>query len=532
MLTAIVNGKIFTHKTNFCEALLIDDDRVVQCGTTKEVLAKSNCQTTIIDLQGKTAVPGFHDSHLHVQNLGNVLNAVRLNDAKSPADMIEAAKKFIAEKNPPAGTFIQGRGWNQDYFTTDKRLPTCQDLDQISAQHPIIFVRACGHMMVCNSVVLKMAGITASSPQVDGGEFYRFEDGEPNGLFSENACGLITSLIPPLSPERIADNLKAAVKHINSFGITAVQTNDIYGYCIDQMIEGYRILHKNGDGTVRVYHQCGLESPTQIHEFTQKYGTTGTETDFGTIGPLKMLIDGSLGARTALMRQPYHDDASTNGICCIPDAELHAMVNAANEVKMQAAIHAIGDLAIEKVLDAYQSVAAENNPLRHGVVHCQITDMPLINRFKEQNILAYVQPIFVHYDQHIVADRVGQELADSSYAFGSMMRLGIHTSYGTDSPVESPNTLENLYTAVTRKDLSGKGPYLPEEAVTIEDAVDLYTSGSAYSAFAENKLGKLLPGYLADMAVLSEDIFTIPSENIKNLQVDMTILGGRIVFQR
>lgn len=531
MTTAIIGGKIFIEIGKYCQGILVEDGIVKKTGTSEEILKCIDDETKIIDLEGKTAVPGFNDSHVHVLSLAKVISAVHLHTATSPQDLIDFGKEFIVKNNVKKGDFIRGRGWNQDYFTTDKRLPTCKDLDQISTENPIIYVRACGHMMVCNSYLLKMAGITRDSEQVDGGEFYFFPDGEPNGIFSEYACDIITSFIPKLDSNQIADTLKTGFDYISQYGITSVHTHDIQYPEIDEIVEGYRIYHKGG-ATARVYHQCGLDTVENIISFTKKYGASGSENDFGTVGPLKMLIDGSLGARTALMRKPYADDPTTNGIFCYTDEHVDEMVKTANENGMQVAIHAIGDLGVEKVLDAYKKVSDKENSLRHGIVHCQITGSDLIDRIEEQNVLAYVQPIFVHYDQHIVKDRVGEELASTSYSFGSMYRRGIHTSYGTDSPVENPFPLDNIYTAVTRCDLRGNGPYREDEKVSVEEAIDQYTRASAYASFTEDKQGTLNVGYYADLAVLDKDIFTVDPMTIKDIKVDMTILGGKIVYQR
>ena len=234
-------------------------------------------------------------------------------------------------------------------------------------------------------------------------------------------------------------------------------------------------------------------------------------------GPLKMFVDGSLGARTALMRQPYADDPSTCGVPTIPVPNFEAMVKMADDNNCQVAVHAIGDGAIEMVLNAYDKVIENgNNKNRHAVVHAQITDTEMLERFRSSDVLAQVQPIFIHYDMNVVAERCGEELASTSYAFGDLYRMGVHTSYGTDSPVENLQPYENLYCAVTRKRLDGARTYREDQCVDIYDAIDQYTIGSAYTEFAENRKGRLMPGFLADFAVLDRNIFAVPSDEIKD----------------
>ena len=253
------------------------------------------------------------------------------------------------------------------------------------------------------------------------------------------------------------------------------------------------------------------------------------------IGPLKMFTDGSLGARTALMRQDYADAPGQRGIEILTQQELDELVRMADENGMQIAIHAIGDKANEMVLDSYQKVIGpEGNTHRHGIVHCQITDLPMLKRYQQMDVYAMVQPIFLHYDLHIVEDRVGKELAATSYAFHTMNQMGLHVSYGTDSPVEDMDPIQNLHCAVCRQDLKHfpAGGYVPEERVDIFQAVDDYTIGGAQNAFEENQKGRLQPGYLADLVMLDQDIFHVPSDKILDTQVLMTMVGGKVVYEK
>ena len=527
------NGKIYLGRGSFAGSLLIHDGLVAEVWQENE----PPCEVpgaSVIDLEGKTVLPGLIDSHLHMYNTGVSLTSVKLYGADSIEECVRRGREFIRQNDPPKGSVILGRGWNDDYFTDERRMLTRHDLDRISTEYPIIFTRACGHTLAANTLAVEMAGVTSGTPQPEGGRIELGEDGKPNGVFKEHAMGLIQSLSAAPTVEEIKRLLLAAMEHAAENGITSVQTNDMNEINYPALWQAYEELKNEGRALTRVYQQCIFSTPSGLQDFIDKGYKTGFGDDMNKIGPLKLLIDGSLGARTALMRKDYSDMPGTRGILCVTPEELDAFMDICQKNNMQAVVHAIGDRAIEIVLDAYEKVIPNgNNSLRHGIVHCQITDKALLSRFAANGVCALVQPIFLHYDMHIAESRVGSELASTSYAFGTMDKLGLHVSYGTDSPVEDLNTMNNIYCAVTRKDLSGypeKG-WLPDERVSVEKAVDHYTADSAYNSFEEDKKGMLLPGYMADLAVLSDDIFTVKPEDIKNIKVLMTMLGGNITYK-
>ncbi|MEA4920984.1 MAG: amidohydrolase [Clostridiaceae bacterium] len=529
---ALHNGKIYTG-SGFAQAISVKDGIITAVGTNEDILSACKGSLTV-DLAGKTVIPGLIDSHLHMFNLGASLLSVQLHGAASITECIERGRKFITANSPEPGSVIIGRGWNDDYFTDEHRMLCRLDLDKISIEHPIILTRACGHALACNTKALTLAGVTCDTPQVDGGEFELGADNLPNGIFKENAMGYIRKLIefPSLNETKLI--LQTAMKHASAQGITSVQTNDMHEASRNIIWQAYEELAKEELSTVRSYQQCHFDTLDGFKQFLSEGYKTGYGSEMNKIGPLKLFVDGSLGARTSLMRQDFSDMPGNRGIMCISQEELDAFVALAQQNGMQVAVHAIGDRAIEMTLDAYKkALPAGENPMRHGIVHCQITDMPLLERFANQHISALVQPIFLHYDMHIAADRVGEALASTSYAFGTMDKLGIHTSYGTDAPVEDLKTMENIYCSVTRKDLKGnpEDGWYPKEKVSLSKAIDHYTVDGAYNSFEEYKKGRLLPGYLGDMAVLSRDIFSCEPDSIKDIKIAMTILGGKIVYQ-
>jgi len=529
MKRAFVNGKFYLSEGSFAQAVISENGKFTHVGSNDEIHPLT-IDAEIIDMGGHTVLPGFNDSHLHLYNVGVMRSSLNLMDATSIADCITAGQNYIAQNGIASNQPIFGRGWNQDYFT-DRRPLTRHDLDKISTAHPIVATRACGHLAAVNSLALKLAGIHRNTPDVPGGEIRKDESGEPTGVITENALELLNPLKPTPSVEDMAATIKTAMEYAASHGITSVQTNDLRNKNWQAMLDAYNLVYSRKEGTLRTYHQCCFTDIDGLRDFIAAGQTMGQGNDMHKIGPIKMFVDGSLGAHTAAMRLPYNDNPNTTGVYCMTVAQLDEMVKTANASGFGCVIHAIGDGAIDMVLTAYEKMGVNN--LRNGIIHCQITDLPLLERFKATDVLALVQPIFLHYDMKIVESRVGKELASTSYAFNTMDKLGIHTSYGTDAPIEDLNTINNIHCAVNRQDLKGEPTvgYNSVECVSLARAIDNYTIESAYASFDENKKGRIAPDFLADMCVLDKDIFAIDPSEIKFVKVNMTILGGDIVYR-
>ncbi|MBR3151839.1 MAG: amidohydrolase family protein, partial [Erysipelotrichaceae bacterium] len=323
---------------------------------------------------------------------------------------------------------------------------------------------------------------------------------------------------------------------LNSYGITSSQTDD---YCVFREIpfetvnEAYKELEASGELTVRVYEQSNFTTLEELSRFVEAGNVTGSGTDFFRIGPLKMLGDGSLGARTAHLSRPYADDPSVSGFSLFTTEHMNAMVSYANAHGMQIAIHAIGDACLDQVLNAVD-LALQEHPRedhRHGVVHCQISRADQLKRIEDLHMHVYAQSIFLDYDNHIVEKRVGKELASTSYFWKTLMKNGVCVSNGSDCPVELPDALEGIECAVTRTSLDGTGPYLPEEAFTVKEAIDSFTVNAARGSFEEDRKGKIKTGYQADFTVLGEDPFTVDPRTIHAIPVRETWLAGRKVYQ-
>lgn len=531
MRTLLTHGTIYLERNRFCEALLIEDGIIVKTGTTHALIAHAAEADEVMDLGGRTVVPGFNDAHLHLYMTGVALSMVDLYGSSSLEEVLQRGIAFLKEHPHLEGTLI-GRGFNQDYFN-EKRLPTRWDLDRISTTRPILFYRACTHLAVVNSKALELLSLTGSTPPVEGGVMDKDENGALNGIFRENAIPLLESLLPPVTEERVLDTLHRILPQAHAQGITSVQVNDIWvGNPEAGAVEaGYAALAE--EAQLHVYHQIYFKDVASFQERIQT-GFHRSTHPFNRYGPLKLFADGSLGARTALLRQPYADDPSTRGIATLSRETLDAFLALAEAEGIQVAIHAIGDGAIDMVLDAFEQHMQPGNPLRHGIIHVQITDKELLQRMKHLNLIAYVQPIFLHYDMHIVKNRVGESLASTSYAFGTMAKLGIPVAYSTDAPIERFHVMENLHAAINRQDLSGfpTGGFYPEEKVDRSTALDSVTRGGAYASFEEERKGRLLPGYVADLVVLSHPYFEVPDDAIKDILVDATMVQGKFVYRR
>ena len=532
MRLILMNGKIYVEKNNFQEAILIEDGIIKQIGTSREIL--SNNVDNIVDLQGKTVIPGLNDSHLHITGVGFAMSNCNLTSAKSIDDAIQLGRNFIEENR--GLKVLYGRGWNQDYFTTgEKRLLNKNDLDKISTEIPIVFDRVCGHVSVGNSKALELLNVDENT-KVDGGVIELGSDGKPNGIFNENAIGVIHSVIPENEDCDIEDAFIKGANYAISHGITSIQSNDVGGGDYGRIFNIINNIYKDKKIKLRYRHQFNFQYINDFRAYLEsEFNTQAYDEKFLSKGALKLFKDGSLGARTALMLKDYEDAPETRGVAALTDEELQNLCDLATANGITVVTHAIGDGAVESVINAYEKAMENNgNPLRHGIVHCQITSEEQLERIANLNIPVMYQPIFLDYDMKIVESRVGEGLASTSYAFNTLKKLGAPISFGTDSPVEDCNPFPNIYCAVTRIGMDGmpEGGFYPKEKMTVEDVIDAYTYGSAFNEFKEDFKGRLKPGYVADLIVLDRDIFTIDEESIKDIRVEKAMIDGEFVYMK
>lgn len=536
MKTIYYNGNVYTGSLPLAAAFAVEEGKFTAAGTDAEIKALAAEGDELLDLEGKFVCAGFNDSHMHLLNYGQSLNAVPMaQHTQSLAELLRAIREFYESRSFASGQWLMGRGWNQDYFQDTNRMPNRHDLDQISTQIPICAIRCCGHCLVVNTKALEILGVTGQTPSPEGGRI-GMEDGAPDGRFYDNAMELVYAKVPLPDKETLKNYIRSACRALNSYGVTSSQSDD---YCVFRQIpwqiinDAYRELEESGELTVRVYEQSNFETLDSLREFVEAGNKTGTGTDMFKIGPLKMLGDGSLGARTAYMSKPYADDPSTKGIPVFTRETFHEMIGYAHANDMQVAVHAIGDGCLDDVLSAYEKALVEHpkEEHRHGIVHCQITRPEQLKKMAELKLHIYAQAIFLDYDIHIIEERVGKEKAASSYAWKTLWKNGVTVSNGTDCPVELPDVIACIQCAVTRMTLKDHlGPYLPEEAFTVQEAIDSYTINGAKASFEENVKGLIQPGHLADFVILSGNPFETDAQSLKDISVCATYLAGKKVF--
>lgn len=534
------NGNIITmdEKNPKAEAVAVKGGRIVKLGKNQEIKSLQDQHTAMIDLENRTLIPGFNDSHMHLLHYGASLQRVDLTGTTSIGEMIRRCRTFAEGKSFNDVKWMEGRGWNQDFFT-DNKFPTRYDLDQIAVDYPICLVRACGHVAVVNSKALELMGITKNTSQIHGGHFDIDEAGESLGIFRENALKLIYEQIPEPGLEDIKQMILDASAFALQQGITSVQTDDFEALPVKDfeiIIRAYQELQTSGKLPIRVYEQCLLPTVEKLERFLDLGYCTGQGDEFFKIGPLKLLCDGSLGARTAYLRKPYADDPTNYGISIYTQAALDHLVAVAHNAGMQLAIHCIGDKAMDMAFDSIEK--AQGNKLRenarHGIIHCQITDETLLNRYKILDVIAHIQPIFIDYDLHIAEQRIGKSRVKTAYNWKTMIEKGIHVACGSDCPVEPFDVMPGIYAAVTRKDLKGYPPagWMPEQQLTVQQALYGFTAGGAYASFEENFKGSIAIGKVADFTVLSEDIFIIEPDKLKDVKVLMTVVDGKVMYKK
>ena len=518
-------------------AMAILDGKIYALGDDEAILMLRGEETECVDLHGATVYPGFGDSRMHLLHFGVTLREVELKDANSIEEVQALCRRFIEQNHIPAGEVVYAHGWNQDRFP-DRRMPTRQDLDAVSTEHPIVAPRICGHIAVGNTRALERFGITEAT-RVPGGEIYLDEAGRLTGIVSENAVSLLYKTEREVSVDEAAEILRRAAEYAASRGITCVHSDDLHamaGCSPETVIAAYRKLAREDALAVRVLEQCQLLGQEEIERFFAQGHFSGEAEGAFSLYSLKIISDGSLGARTALFARSPMPTRRRRAACSATRRRRSRRWSAPRtRHNMPVAIHAIGDAAMDVCLTAIEH-AQEDDPdhkPRHGIVHCQITDEALLDRFAALGVQAYVQPVFLEYDAHIVEDRVGQARAAHSYSWKGLLRRGVNVSGGSDCPVEGMDSCKNLYCAMTRADFAGEpaGGWRPEEDLTAQEALRVFTRNVAAASGDEKRRGDLVPGFDADLTVLPEDFFEVAPERVKDLSPSLTVMGGRIRFR-
>jgi len=532
------NGKIhiMDKKRKIVDSIYIEEGKVKDFGEFKYLKKKYDvANENIVDLKGKTTLPGFNDSHMHILKYGESLESVDLKGAKSVNEIIERCKDFLNNNKLREDQWLVGTGWNQDLFSKNE-FPKKDDLDKISTEIPIALSRICTHITACNSKAIELTGVNDET-KVEGGEIEKDEDGNLTGMFKENANSFINKAKPELTLDDIKVILEKATKSLEKFGLTSIQSDDIQhgGKSWETVIQAYKELYKEGKINIRINQQSLFFDIKEYLDFLDKKVHKLKIDNKFKVGPLKLLGDGSLGARTAYLSEPYDDDKSKIGMTAYTAEQLDEFVLTACKNGKAVAIHSIGDKMMHMAFDSIEKATKETGQeLRHGIVHSQITTKKLFERFQKNKVSAYIQPIFASSDWEVAPKRVGNERAKYTYNWKRYYDMDIIASFGTDSPVESPSPLENIYSAVTRKDFDGnpENGWIPEQKLTVDQSIVGYTYNSAYMSYEEDIKGTLEIGKLADMVVISEDIYNISPAKIKDVEIEKTIIDGQVVYDK
>ncbi len=504
-------------------AVAIYEGRVLAVGTDGEVEKYAGVGTQRIDLHGRRVVPGFLDAHTHFIEGGFELASVQLRDAATPTEFVRRIAEYPATH---PGEWVTGGTWDHELWGGE--LPHRRWIDEVTPETPVFVSRLDGHMALANSAALELAGVTALTPDPPGGTIVRDPDGQPTGVLKDAAMSLVGRNIPDHSEEELDRALQASVAHAVERGITMITDMGTWaGH------ETYRRAHARGALPIRVYSVVPIATTRRLVEHVAREGHGDDRLFWGGV---KGFVDGSLGSTTAWFYDPYDDDPSTTGLMVTDTAELRQAIIGADGEGFQLIVHAIGDRANDWLLDVYAE-AAELHGLRDRrprIEHAQHLSADAIGRFAAQGVIPSMQPYHVIDDGRWAGKRIGPERIKTTYAFRDLEDADAKAAFGSDWTVAPIDPLLGIYAAVTRRTLDGANPdgWVPDQKITVEEAVAAYTVNSAYAAFREQDLGTLEPGKYADLVVLERDIFVIDPIEIEQVKVDMTMVEGKVVFQR
>ena len=521
----ITNARIWTGNAEqpYAEAMAVSGDTIVAIGSIREVMKYKSGADTVIDLGGRFVAPGFIDSHLHLLQGGSNLASVQLRDASTPEEFIKRIKEYAATLKP--GTWILGGDWDgMDW----ESLPQKGWIDSVTPDNPVFVSRLDGHMALANSLAMKLAGVDRRVKDVSGGTITRDGSGEPTGIFKDNAMDLISVKIPEQSEEEVDRAIVAAMHYLASNGVTSAHAVDAAAYS-----DALERVRARGEQITRLYY---LQTISRWKDMKEQVERDGRGDRWISTGGVKGFVDGSLGSHTAAFLEPYTDLQTDTGLFVNSEEDLFNWILESDKAGLQVVIHAIGDEAINFLLNAYEKVAAENGERdrRFRIEHSQHITPSDIERYGKLKVIASMQPYHAIDDGRWAEEYIGPERVKTTYAFRSLLDSGATLAFGSDWFVAPATPLEGIYGAVTRRTLDGKNleGWVPEQKITVEEALKAYTINAAYASFEEDLKGTLEPGKLADFVVLNRDITTIDPVEIWDVKAQQTWVGGKKVFDR
>src|SRR5436309_5256611 len=507
--------------------IALADGRILAIGDDAQIGRYAGPKTQVIQAGGGLVLPGFTDGHTHFIDGGFQLASVSLRDAGTPQEFIRRLKEYA--KTLKAGEWITGGDWDHTLWA-GQPLPRHEWIDSVTSSNPVFVSRVDGHEALANAAAMRAAAVTQDTPTPSGGEVLRdARTGEPTGIFKDRALDLIGRVIPQPSPEQQDSALARALAYAASLGVTA--TSHVSASWAD--LESYHRLERAGRLTMRVALYLPLESWQAVAETVSR---SGHGDDWVKIGGLKGYMDGSAGSRTAYFFEPYSDSAGYQGLLQHPEADMRRWIGGADSAGLQLAVHAIGDRANAILLSIYDSVARAHGPRdrRFRVEHAQHLRPQDIPLFGKLGVIASVQPYHAIDDGRWVEQRIGPVRIKTTYPFRTLLDTGGRLAFGSDWTVAPLDPILGVYAAVTRRTLDGRNPdgWVPEQKISVAEAVHAYTVGAAYASLEDGIKGSIEPGKLADLAVLSDDIFHIDPVAIQNTKVDMTIFDGKVILDR
>jgi predicted amidohydrolase YtcJ len=525
----ITNAKIWTvdQSRPTAQAVAVFGDRITAVGSNQDVDGWQGPNTLVIDAHGKLLLPGFNDAHVHFVSGGKQLDSIQLNDATSSQEF--ARRIGERAKITAKGEWILGGNWDETKWNPPE-MPTKELIDALTPDTPVFVSRYDGHMGLANSVALRLAGITAKTPDPPGGAIVRDAQGTPTGALKDAATNYIDKVIPPLSHDQRVKAVQRALRYAASVGVTSVQHMDA-GYAD---IAVYAELLQRGELTARIYAAPLI---TQVEDQAK----IGVRHAFGgpylRIGALKAFADGSLGSGTAYFYEPFLNQGNNRGLLSDemhPISLMRDRYMTADAAGLQICTHAIGDAGISTILDLYADVVKAHGEAerRFRIEHAQHMAAKDFDRFAQLHVIASVQPYHAIDDGRFAESHIGHDRASRTYAFRTFLDHGVRLAFGTDWEVAPLDPVLTVYAAVTRATLDGKNPngWFPEQKLSVAETIEAYTMGSAYAEFQENEKGSITPGKLADMVLLSDDIFSIDPGRIRDTKVLKTFVGGKLVY--
>ncbi|MFL5581271.1 MAG: amidohydrolase [Gemmatimonadaceae bacterium] len=524
---AVVNARVWTGDARrpWADAVAVRGDRIAAVGSSAEVKKLTTPETRVIDAAGQMVVPGFIDSHVHFLTGGFGLASVQLRDARTPQEFVARIKAYAATL--PAGTWITEGNWDHENWGGE--LPRRDWIDSVTPNNPVWINRLDGHMSLANSAALRAAGVSRRTAEVDGGTIVRDAAAEPTGVLKDNAQALVDRVVPAPTDVQSDRALDAAMRFVAEQGVTSVHHMGSWGD-----LAAFERAHRAGRLATRIYAAVPLDSWARLRDTLAARKSRGDE--WLRIGALKGFVDGSLGSHTAAFREPFTDAPSDRGLLVNTPEDLYAWTSAADRAGLHVVVHAIGDRAIGMQLDIFERVARENGPRdrRFRIEHAQHLAAADVPRFARLGVIPSMQPYHAIDDGRWAEKVIGPERIKLTYAFRALRDAGARLAFGSDWFVAPPTPLEGIYAAVTRRTLDDRNPggWVPEQKIGVEDALRAYTVNAAYASFEEGLKGSLERGKLADLVVIDRDLTRVAPETIRDAKVVLTVVGGRVVFER